>query len=90
MNNTVEIIVDKSVVFVEKSADKCVYNVRSIVKKVFGFIKTNVRFSTFGCSVEKYFTAFPLFGFVRITPDNCTLKHSFTHFPHGLLLLLFI
>ncbi len=90
MNRVVENTVDKSIILVEKSVYKAVHYVRVDVKKLFGFIKNNVRLSTFGCSVDKYYTVFPQFGFVRFTSVINTILQGFTLFPHSLLLLLFI
>ncbi len=90
MNRVVENTVDKSIILVEKIVYKTVDYVRVDVKKLFGFTKIGVRFSTFGCSVDKYYTVFPQFGFVRFISVIDALLRGFPLFPHSLLLLLFI
>lgn len=82
--------VEKSSSCVENSVKNIVYFVRESVKKLFGFTKTSVRFSTKSCSVDKYYTAFTQFGSVRFISVIRQYLWSFAHFPQGLLLLLFI
>ncbi len=54
----------------EKVRVKAVRKIAQAVEKVFGFLKTGVRFFAKECSVEKFYRWFFTFGFVRFTPDG--------------------
>lgn len=79
-----------SLLIVGKVANKVVERGCEFVGKLFGFLKNRVRFSAFSCSVEKFFGWISTFGFVRFTSVFRRDFERFPHFPHSLLLLLYI